>query len=153
MEKEDYGLNNSERAIEVNERSSQKSFFPIVALGGSAGSFKAFEKFLSQTPPDTGFAFVIIMHLDPRKNMNVAGILQKCTLIPVIEAEDGTQLAPNHAYIIPPNKDMGIHNGTLLLFKASRTKRCTYVDRLLLAEFSGRSMELCGCSNLLWNGR
>jgi two-component system CheB/CheR fusion protein len=122
MEKEDHGLNNSERAVEVNERSSQKSFFPIVALGGSAGSFKAFEKFLSQTPPDTGFAFVIIMHLDPRKNMNVAGILQKFTLIPVIEAEDGTQLAPNHVYVIPPNKDMGIHNGTLLLFKASRTK-------------------------------
>jgi two-component system CheB/CheR fusion protein len=112
----------SEQAIEITKKSSQKSFFPIVALGGSAGSFHSFEKFLRHTPPNTGFAFVIIMHLDPRNNMEVAKMLQTYTAIPIIEAEDGTEVQPNHIYVIPPDKDMGIHNGSLLLFKASRTK-------------------------------
>jgi two-component system CheB/CheR fusion protein len=112
----------SELAVETAKKSSQKNFFPIVALGGSAGSFHSFEKFLRNTPTDTGFAFVIIMHLDPKKNMEVAKMLQSYTSIPIVEAEDGTALVPNHVYVIPPDRDMGIHNGNLLLFKASRTK-------------------------------
>ena len=112
----------SELAVEITEKSKQKGFFPIVTLGGSAGSFHSFEKFLTHTPPDTGFAYVIIMHLDPRKNMEISGMLQAYTSMPVLEAEDGTKIVPNHVYVIPPAKDMGIHNGNLLLFKASRTK-------------------------------
>lgn len=112
----------SERSVDVGKDSLHKKFFPIVALGGSAGSFNSFEKFLKNIPADTGFAFVIIMHLDPKKNMNVAGMLQGFTPMPVVEALDGTEIGPNHVYVIPPDKDMGVHNGTLLLFNASRTR-------------------------------
>jgi two-component system CheB/CheR fusion protein len=112
----------SELAAQQTAKSNQKHFFPIVTLGGSAGSFHSFEKFLTHTPVDTGFAFVIIMHLDPRKNMEVAHMLQSYTSMSVVEAEDGIEVLPNHVYVIPPDKDMGIHNGNLLLFKASRTR-------------------------------
>lgn len=121
--------NGEEVQLEVSElearqtaKSNQKHFFPIVTLGGSAGSFHSFEKFLTHTPIDTGFAFVIVMHLDPRKNMEVAGMLQSYTSMSIVEAEDGTEVRPNHVYVIPPDKDMGIHNGNLLLFKASRKR-------------------------------
>lgn len=112
----------SELTEELTEKSKQRKFFPIIAMGGSAGSFHAFEAFFRHTPKDTGFAFVIIMHLDPIQNIGLSELIQKSTSMRVVEAEDGTKILPNHIYVIPPGKDMGIHNGHLLLFNASRSK-------------------------------
>ena len=96
--------------------------FPIIGMGGSAGSFQAFEKFFLHMPVNSGMAFVIVMHLDRTLSMDVAALLQQSTTIPIVEAADGTQVEVNKIYIIPANKDMGIHNGKLLLFNASRIK-------------------------------
>jgi two-component system CheB/CheR fusion protein len=94
--------------------------FPVIALGGSAGSLQAYDDFFSEVPTDTGYAFVIIMHLAAQGNINIPGLFQKFTVLPVIEAKDGIALLPNHVYVIPPNKNMGIHDNQLLLFKADR---------------------------------
>lgn len=96
--------------------------FPIVGMGGSAGSFHAFEKFFLHMPVNSGMAFVIVMHLDKSHHINVSGMLQPVTSMKIKEAQDGTQVLPDHIYIIPPDKDMGIHNGRLLLMQASRYK-------------------------------
>ena len=106
----------------TKESSDTKSRFPIIAMGGSAGSFHAFEKFFQHMPADTGLCFVIIMHLDKSNMVNVASVLQPFTSMKIAEAYDGTKVAPNHIYIIPPGKDMGIHNGVLLLMEATRYK-------------------------------
>ncbi|TDQ11815.1 CheR family methyltransferase [Pedobacter metabolipauper] len=112
----------SQLMVQREGKSNQANFFPIIAMGGSAGSFGAFEKFFLHMPANSGFAFVIIMHLDPTHNMDVSGLLQSSTSMPIIEAKDGMVIAPDHVYVIPPNRDMGIHNGKLLLFNASRAK-------------------------------
>ena len=39
--------------------------FPVVGLGASAGGIEAFATFLAHTPPDSGMAFVVILHLAP----------------------------------------------------------------------------------------
>src|SRR4051812_48655683 len=62
--------------------------FPIIGMGGSAGSFKAIEKFFMQMPADSGMAFVIVMHLDPHHHVDVAGLIQKFTTMPVMKVED-----------------------------------------------------------------
>lgn len=89
--------------------------FPIVGIGGSAGSFRSLEKFFTNISADTGLAFVIIMHLDPDHKGHLAELIQRFTPMPVVEAGDGMQVMPNHVYIIPPNKDIAIHNRKLLL--------------------------------------
>ncbi|UKT65276.1 CheR family methyltransferase [Pedobacter mucosus] len=117
--------NNSETKdliVKQKSRNSDSPAFPIIGMGGSAGSFAAFEKFFLHMPVNSGMAFVIIMHLAPINKVDVASILQKSTSIPVIEASDGLEVLPNHIYVIPPDRDMGIHNGHLLLFNASREK-------------------------------
>lgn len=106
----------------LQDISIQPKSFPIVGMGGSAGSFQSFEKFFLHMPKESGFAFVIIMHLDPIRNMNVAALLQQYTAMPVIEAIDGVQVLPDRVYVIPPDKDMGIHDGHLLLFNRSLAK-------------------------------
>jgi len=103
-------------------KNAEDGSFPIIGIGGSAGSFSAFEKFFLHVPINSGMAFVIIMHMDPNHNMNLAGLMQASTSMPVIEASDGMVVEPNKIYVIPPGQDMGIHNRNLLLFKASRSK-------------------------------
>jgi two-component system CheB/CheR fusion protein len=125
MRKSKEAVNPEDLSQEIAQRaakSNQAKFFPVVALGGSAGSFHAIEKFFLHMPVDSGFAFVVVMHLDPTHNMNISGLLQHATAMPIIEAIDGTAVQPNKIFVIPPDKDMGIHNGNLLLFTASRSK-------------------------------
>jgi two-component system CheB/CheR fusion protein len=95
--------------------------FPVVALGGSAGSIKAFEAFFKKMPAESGFAFVIIMHLAPESNINISDLFKHFTPMPIIEAIDGIVIEQNHIYVIPPNKDMGIHKNHLLLFNVNKT--------------------------------
>jgi two-component system CheB/CheR fusion protein len=37
--------------------------FPVVGLGGSAGSLRALQTFFGQMPADSGMAFVVVVHL------------------------------------------------------------------------------------------
>ncbi len=73
-------------------------------------------------PADSGMAFVIIMHLDPNYSGNFAELVQNFSPMPVQQADDGVLVKPNSVYIIPPNKDMGIHNRKLLLLSPSKSR-------------------------------
>jgi len=89
--------------------------FPIVALGASAGGLEAFEQFFLKVPSDSGMAFVLISHLDPGHASMLTEILQRNTLMPVVEALDQLAVEPNHVYVIPPNRDMAIFHYALQL--------------------------------------
>ena len=88
---------------------------PIVGVGASAGGFEAFQQLLTALPSDTGLALVLVQHLDPGHESLLAKLLSKATAMPVAEVEEGMTVEPNHVYVIPPNKTMGIRNGTLHL--------------------------------------
>jgi len=90
--------------------------FPVVALGGSAGALAAFEQFFRAMPADSGMAFVVISHLAPGQESQLPQVLAHFTAMPVREATDGLRVRPNHVYVIPPDYDMSILHGTLLLF-------------------------------------
>lgn len=114
--------------------------FPIVGIGASAGGLEAFETFFRACPVDTGMAFVLIPHLDPLHKSLLCEILQRCTLMPVLESLDQARIAPNHIYIIPPNRGMTIVNGVLKLFEhaVARGRRMPIDDFLIsLAEDQG----------------
>ncbi|MDO9366518.1 MAG: chemotaxis protein CheB [Methylotenera sp.] len=89
--------------------------FPIIGMGASAGGLEAFEQFFHQVPTDCGMAFVLIQHLDPSHTSILTEILQRSTRLPVVEAQDQMQVAPNAVYVIPPNRDMAIFHGKLQL--------------------------------------
>src|SRR6185295_180312 len=89
--------------------------FPIVGIGASAGGLEALEQFLPKIPPRSGLAFVVIQHLDPQYKGLLVELLQRSSPIPVAQAQDGQKVEPDHAYVIPPNKDMSVVQGTLRL--------------------------------------
>ena len=89
--------------------------FPIVGMGASAGGLEAFEAFFRAMPSTSGMAFVLVVHLDPQHVSILPELLQRVTKMPVHHAEDGTRVQADTVYVIPPNKDLNILNGTLLL--------------------------------------
>jgi signal transduction histidine kinase len=87
----------------------------VVSIGASAGGLDAFKKLFAAIPPDSGIAFVLMPHLDPRHESLVAELIGRHTAMPVAEAVEGMAVEPNHVYIIPPNKYMTIRAGVLRL--------------------------------------
>ncbi|HOX67138.1 MAG TPA: chemotaxis protein CheB [Burkholderiaceae bacterium] len=87
----------------------------IVGLGASAGGLEAFEQFFRTMTPDSGMGFVLVQHLDPSHASMLTEILQRITVIPVVEAQDGMVVEANRVHVIPPNRDMVIAQGRLLL--------------------------------------
>src|SRR6478609_8360050 len=95
--------------------------FPIVGIGASAGGLAAFEAFFSGMPAhtDSGMAFVLVQHLAPDHKSLLVELVKRYTRMQVFEVEDGMRVLPNCTYIIPPNRDMALLNGTLHLLEAT----------------------------------
>lgn len=91
--------------------------FPIVGIGASAGGLEALEQFFSNTPIDSGMAFVVIQHLNPTHKDIMPEILQRITLMKVYQATDNLKVEKNCVYVIPPNRSLSILNGVLHLFE------------------------------------
>jgi two-component system CheB/CheR fusion protein len=71
----------------------------VVVVGASAGGLEAFSEFLKAVPKDTGVAFVLVQHLDPRHTSALVELLQPRTELPVLEVSDGTIVRPNQVYV------------------------------------------------------
>ena len=89
--------------------------FPVVGIGASAGGLEAFTQLLAHLPDETGMAFVLVQHLDPTHESQLADLLSKATRLPVTEVTDGMAVEPDHVYVIPPNTNMTIAKGVLRL--------------------------------------
>ncbi len=89
--------------------------FPVVGIGASAGGLEAISRLLQSLPLDTGMAFVVVQHLDPKRESLLPLILQKATKMPVAHAVDGGEILPDHVYVIPPNTHMCVKGNTLKL--------------------------------------
>lgn len=92
-------------------------FFPIVAIGASAGGIEAVTELFKNLPSDTGMAYVYIQHLDPTHKSLLPDLLARTTKMKVEEARHLLSMEPDHVYIIPPNQDMIVEDGVLTLNK------------------------------------
>lgn len=100
----------------VSERTASTSF-PIVGVGASAGGLEAFTQLLEELPSNTGMAFIFIQHLDRTHTSFLAEAISKATKMNVTQAKDGERVEPNHVYVIPPNAEIAILDGSLTLIE------------------------------------
>lgn len=98
--------------------------FPIVGIGASAGGLAAFEAFFSGMPADSdpGMAFVLVQHLAPDHKSLLTDLVRRYTRMQVFEVEDGMTVQCDCAYIIPPNCDMALLNGSLQLLEPAEPR-------------------------------
>src|SRR6202012_4146127 len=58
---------------------------------------------------------VLVLHLDHAREGKISEILARITPMPVVQAQDGLRVEPDHIYVIPPNCEMTIDHGVLHL--------------------------------------
>jgi two-component system CheB/CheR fusion protein len=80
--------------------------FPIVGIGASAGGLNALREFFEALPAHTSMAFVVVVHLAPDHESNLASLLQKVTEMPVLEVTSATPIQPDHVYLIAPSLEL-----------------------------------------------
>jgi chemotaxis response regulator CheB len=102
----------------IEKKTSSKNF-PIVCLGGSAGSFEAYVELLKNLPDDTGAAFVIVNHIRTMP-ATLQEILPRFTKMPVKLITDKLIVKPDHLFIIPANRDLHVLEGEFRLKPISK---------------------------------
>ena len=104
----------------------------IVGVGGSAGAMNAYKALLGTMPSNTGMAFVIVSHIHPAANSQLAQVLSRHTKMPVTQAAGAMPILANHVYVIPPNADLLIERHTFKVV-SPRTKGNAQIDLLFIS--------------------
>ena len=89
--------------------------FLIVGLGASAGGIEAVRAFFEHVPIDSGAAYVVILHLSPDHDSQLAAILQSVTPIPVIPITERVRVIPDHIYVVLPSQHLIMLDGDLVV--------------------------------------
>ncbi|MFP5262325.1 MAG: chemotaxis protein CheB [Blastocatellia bacterium] len=89
--------------------------FLAVGIGASAGGITALQRLFELMPPDSGMAFVVILHLSPEHESNLASLIQTRTVMPVIKVTERIKVEPNQVYVIPPAKHLVMTDGHVSL--------------------------------------
>ena len=95
-------------AATLSEQKSEEPRPILVGIGASAGGIRALQAFFDQIPPDTGAAYVVIVHLDPQHRSELPQILAAQTQMPVIQVQANEELRANHVYVIAPDRRLQI---------------------------------------------
>ena len=85
----------------------------IVGMGGSGGSWDAFQQFFSRMPARSGVAFVILSHHDSRHKETLTEFLSRSTAMPIVEVSGKTVVRPDRIYLLAPNQYLRITRGRL----------------------------------------
>jgi len=89
--------------------------FPVVGIGASAGGLQVLQDFFDHIPGNSGLAFVVIVHLAPKRTSAMESLLASHSSMKVQQVTGTTKVEPNHIYIIPPNKQLRIKKHRLQL--------------------------------------
>jgi PAS domain S-box-containing protein len=88
--------------------------FLIVGLGASAGGIQALREFFERVADDSQIAYVVILHLSPDHDSQLAQILQGVTRLPVIQVTERIKIVPNHIYVVPPNQHLRLEEDAIV---------------------------------------
>ncbi len=92
-----------------------ESRLAVIGIGASAGGLDAATQLFKAWPLDAGTAFILVQHSDPSGGSMMAALLAPHTALTVLEAAEGTLVAPGHLYVIPPGRHLSVGDGVLHL--------------------------------------
>ena len=113
---------NFDSDAESIEDHSEEYDFNVIGVGASAGGLEAIEKFFVNMPEQTGAAFVVVQHLSPDFKSHMAELLARKTSLAINRVTNGMEVEPDTIYLIPPNAEMVISNGRLLITERDKTE-------------------------------
>ncbi|TGS19208.1 PAS domain S-box protein [Mesorhizobium sp. M2E.F.Ca.ET.209.01.1.1] len=115
--------------ISSREGAKEPAPFPLIGIGASAGGIAALQKFFPEVPADSGFAYVVIQHLDAEHESVLASIIQRSTAIETQTAAEGMEIEPDKIYVTPPGVSVTVRDQRFHIAKMAATRaRRTPID-------------------------
>src|SRR3954468_11558148 len=114
--KQDFKMPKSQKKDSVTAgpaHSDGEETFLVVGIGASAGGIQALKEFFTHVPAQSGMAYVVILHLSPDHDSQLAEVLQNTAAIPVTQVDQRVRIEPDHVYVIPPHKTLEPRHGHL----------------------------------------
>ena len=96
-------------------RMAPQGLLSLVAIGASAGGLEACQHLFDGITTGHGLAFILVQHLDPTHPSLIVDLLVAHTPITIEQARDGTLIAPDHLYVIPPGTYLSVNAGKIQL--------------------------------------
>ena len=96
-------------------KTSASENFLIVGIGASAGGIRALKVFFENVAADSGAAYVVILHLSPDHDSQLAKVLQTVAAIPVEQVTKRVRVEPNHVYVVPPDRSLSMADGWIVV--------------------------------------
>jgi two-component system CheB/CheR fusion protein len=92
----------------ANKQEGRTSPITVVGIGASAGGIDALRAFFGAVPADLGVAYVVVVHLAPDFESELAAILGRSTPMRVVEVRDHQELElePNCVFVIAPDRKL-----------------------------------------------
>ena len=103
----------------------------LVVVGSSAGGIEALGVLVSSLPEKFPAAVVLAQHLDPTRPSQLHGILERRSTLPVVTVTEDTRLHPGRIYVVPANRHVVIHDGSVGLSEDDASRPRPSVDLLL----------------------
>ncbi|ABK45131.1 CheB methylesterase [Magnetococcus marinus MC-1] len=94
--------------------------WPVVGIGSSAGGLEALTSLLGGLDQDVEHSFVIIQHLSPHHRSMMVTLLERETLLPVRDVQDGLRPARGVIYVTPENHNVILADGRFRLLTPSK---------------------------------
>lgn len=113
-----------------DSRHSKIKYFPIVAIGSSAGGLEAALELFKNLSPKTEMAYIYVQHISPDHKSMLTPILSKMTLMNVQEIENMEYIVPNNVYVIPSDKGIEVTDGHIKLIPRSKGGPAVSIDIL-----------------------
>lgn len=89
--------------------------FELVVIGTSWGGLKALEIILAGLPKDFPLGVAIAQHRHKNAGELLSELLQRHSLLPVVEAEDKHPIAPGQVYLAPADYHLLVEPGNFAL--------------------------------------
>ncbi|MRG91138.1 CheR family methyltransferase [Polyangium spumosum] len=104
----------------------------VVGVGASAGGIPALQEFLRGIPEGAGLAVIVLLHAEPSAGSLLSELLAKSTVLPVVEAEEGLTLEPEHVYVTPSRSLLTVRDHVIHVAPVrSAAERHAPIDHLL----------------------
>lgn len=89
--------------------------FELIVIGTSWGGLQAIEILLSGLPKDFPLAIAIAQHRQRNAGELLCDLLQRHSVLPVLEVEDKVAIAPRHVYLAPADYHLLVEPGNFAL--------------------------------------
>ncbi|HYO94026.1 MAG TPA: chemotaxis protein CheB [Polyangiaceae bacterium] len=95
----------------------------IVVIGASAGGVQALQQLVSDLPETLDAALFVVLHSSPSAPSALASILQRCTKLPVHEAEDGRPVTSGTITVAKPDYHLILDGDVVRLTRGPKENR------------------------------